>query len=389
MNQLGLVSQLLFFFLLTLWLFALILGIKPAQANIPVDSIAIEIRNSNYDAGNHYFDLYLRKVGGNKIFLGASDIVIALNEHSEPVSMISYLQGSSQLFANTGVPVYNYGSGIASKILFRNGINQLVINVYGPSFDEEDFNDEVAAIDARENLHRLGRFAISGVSRDFNLNGSSLYLQGSGVKHAVFGFDQADNFKLKAVQSFYSVDQQTSSNPVWSFEAHKKNGYVLLNWSLSGEVAEMGIEKSFDGKNWSAVNGAISQSELGFVVEDLNPAESRLLDVSNLISYRLSVRGEDGKSYFSSVKQVNYVKGISMLAYPNPVLDELHIRFDDGVLSDFQVQIISANGQLISQSAGSHLQVVQMDLRSLANGNYIVRVVAGSEIGISRIVVQK
>jgi len=387
-NQLGLAPQLLFFFLFVLWLFALVLGVKPAKANIYDDSVAIEIRNSSYESNNHYFDVYLRQVGVRKVLLGSSDIVISLNYSADAVAELNYLAGSCQFFSNNGLPINNYGSGISSNVVLRNGVYQLVINIYGPSFDESDFNNELAAIDARVNFHRLGRFVIPHVSNQFNLAGSALYLQGSGLKTAVYAYDQEDNFKLKAVAVSFSFVQNINSNPVWVFEAQKLGSSVKLNWQLAGDVASMELQKSFDGKNWESVNGAIVQNELGFVSEDLNPAGARVFDGANLIWYRLAVKGNDGKLYFSGVEQLSYIKGISMVTFPNPVLNELRIRFNDGELSDFQVQIFGVNGQLVAQSFGSHQQEVQLDLSSLPAGQYILRVSAGAEAGVGRIIVQ-
>lgn len=388
-NQLGLAPQLLFFFLLVLWLFALILGVKPAQANPLQDRVLIEIRNANYDAGNHYFDIYLRQAGENKIFLGSSDLVISLGYAADAVHEMNYVAGSSQLFSNSGLPIYNYGQGISSKLIARNGVYQLVINVYGPSFDAQDFDDEVAAIDGSVNLHRLGRFVISNVSNQFNLLGSVLYVQGSGIKSAVYSYDKVDDFKLKAVGLLFSAEQHFSANPVWSFDAQRMSSGIRLNWQLSSAVASIEIQKSFDGRSWEKVNAQQLELEDGFVAEDLNPSGARVLQGMNLISYRLLIHGEDGKMYYSGVKQLNYQKGISMVAFPNPVIDELRIRFNDGELSDFQVQIFDAQGQLVNQLLGSPSQEIQLDLSMLPSGHYVVRVLAGAEMGVSRIMVQK
>lgn len=388
-NQLGLASQLLFFFLLVLWLFALVLGVKPAQANPSQERVLIEIRNASYDAGNHYFDIYLRQAGENKIYLGPSDLVITLGYAADAVQELNYVAGSSRLFSNSGLPIYSYGQAISSKLISRNGVYQLVVNVYGPSFDEQDFDDEVAAIDGSVNMHRLGRFFIPNVSNQFNLAGSALYVQGVGLKSAVYSYDKQDNFNLKAVGLLYSSEQSFSVNPVSSFDAQRLSGGIRLSWQLAAAVQAVEIQKSFDGKNWEEVNVQPIQIADGFSAEDMNPSGARVFDGLNQIGYRLMVNSEDGKVYYSSVKHLNYQKGISMVAFPNPAVDELRIRFNDGELVDFQVQIFDARGQLVNQLFGSHQAELQLDLYSLPAGQYVIRVLAGAEMGVSRVMVQK
>jgi len=389
LNQLGLVPQLLFFFLLILWLFALVLGVTPAQGSSTNNKVAVEIRNAGFEAGNHSFDIYLRQDGANKVFLGTSDVVISLDYTADAIQELNYVSGSTQLFANSGMPIYNYGSGIATRIITRNGVYQLVINVFGPSFNDQDFDDDVAAIDTRVNLHRLGRFVIPGVSNQFSLSGSSLYIQGSGLKNAIFAYDPNDNFMLRSVEAAYHNENQAGSNPVWSFDLQKSSIGVKLNWQLAAEVASMELQKSFDGKSWDAVSGAAVQQGDAYEFEDQNPTGNWVIAGANLINYRLLVKDQDGKSYYSAVKQLNYLKGISMVTFPNPVVDELQIRFNDGELTDFQVQVFSGDGQLVSQSAGSRQQLVQLDMSSLPAGQYIVRVLAGTEVGVGRVIVQK
>jgi len=389
LNQLGVAPQLLFFFLLVLWLFALVLGVKPAQAFDNQKMVSIEVRNSGYDAGNHYFDLYLRQVGEEKIFLGSSDLVIALAYSPDALQVLNYIPSSTQFFANSGLPVYNYESGISTRIISRNGVYHLIINVFGPSFEDHNFDDDVAAIDVRENLHRLGRFAIPGVSSQFSLAGSSLYIDGIGLKNAIYGYDVNDNFRMSAVVASYKAEAFVASNPVWSFEAQKLSSSVKLNWQLSAEVGVMESQKSFDGKNWEAIAGiAVQQGEV-YMVEDLNPVGARVFEGAGLINYRLMVQGDDGKFYYSAVQQLNYQKGISMVTFPNPVVEQLNIRFNDGELSDFQVQIFSSEGQLAGQAFGSRQQQMQLDMSSLPAGQYIVRVLAGAEVGVGRVIVQK
>jgi hypothetical protein len=214
-------------------------------------------------------------------------------------------------------------------------------------------------------------------------------VQGSGLKSAVYSYDRLDNFKLKAVGLLFSSEQYFSANPVWSFDAQRLGSGISLNWELAGEVKSMGIQKSFDGKGWEDISLPFNQQVNGYSAEDLNPVGARIADGLNLISYRLVVEAADGKMYYSAVKQLNYQRGISMVAFPNPAVDELRIRFNDGELSDFQIQIFDAMGQMVSQQIGSHLQEMQLDLMNLPSGHYLVRVLAGAEVGVSRILVQK
>lgn len=316
-------------------------------------------------------------------------MVISLAYSADALQELNYISGSTQLFANSGMPIYSYGPGISTRIISRNGVYLLVINVYGPSFEDADFDDEIAAVDSRVNLHRLGRFEIPDVSNQFSLSGSELYIEGSGLKNVIFGYDRDDNFRMAAIPAVYKAERFSGSNPVWSFEAQKVSNVVKLNWQLSAAVSVMELQKSFDGKNWENVNGNVVQQGLMYAFEDLNPIGELVFEGAGLINYRLLVSDDLGKTYYSAVKQLNYQKGIEMVTYPNPVVEELHIRFVDGDLSDFQVQLFNGSGQLVSQVYGIRQQQMELDVRNLPAGQYIVRVLAGAEVGIGRVMVQK
>jgi hypothetical protein len=174
-----------------------------------------------------------------------------------------------------------------------------------------------------------------------------------------------------------------------SFTAQLVNDKVWLAWSTSQEenVSHYSIEKSYDNK-------AFEQAALIFTMEDPGTVNNYSYKdpiknvTGTVIYYRLKIVDKDGKYKYSEVRTIRIGSAnetAKITAYPNPVVNELHISLPQS----WQNQTI--NGQLLN--TGGHIiktfiiqQAVTIVLSDIPVGTYYLKVVNGSEISTQAIV---
>ncbi len=387
LNEAGISSHIILLVAFLIWLTALVLGVKPVHANNQ-HKVAIEIKNQQFDNGKLYFDVYLRQTGDSVVFLGYSDIVIKFPGSVVP-SKMQYVGGSNQFFTASGLYAFGYEQGLFSKVKADGGHTYAIINIFSPDFSNAaDFELQIARIDKRENMHRIGRFFLGGVESTFNLNNAGLSLVTPGMRTMVHGYDPERGFNMSEVEFAFLVGLPGTSNPIWKFEAQRQGDGIAVEWELNGNVNAYSVEKSFDGKNWELLEQPPVEVTAGlFSLADRNPAGARLVRGEINLAYRLKVIGTNGRSYYSAVKEISYHQGISLVAFPNPVADQLQLRFTDGELSSFVAAVYSSEGRLVKELSGFNASEIALDLSMLHAGQYTVRVIAGNEAGTARIVV--
>jgi hypothetical protein len=367
-----------------IWVFALLLAVKPVKAANPIAALAIEVVNQRNNQGQLQFDLVLRQQGPKEIYLGPSDIVIQLDEAAQDVQRLS---NSSLLFSRSGLMAFAYDGLINQRIQHKDGIAYVVINVDAPFFeDEEDFEYQVAEIDARKGLHRLGSFVISGISPDFSLNNAQL-AYAPGARSAIMGFDLADAYRLKPVSAELLAEASSAGNPIFSLDVQVQSAAIHISWKLGAEPQSIALEKSFDNKYWEAVDAPVQNQGNGWYRSiDQNPLGARQVQPDQQLYYRLRVQYQ-GKAYYAAAKGVNYQRGIEFSIYPNPVSDLLHIKLNNGQLAQYQLEIFNSEGRLVVREQGYEANALAVDVSYLAAGQYYVRLYAGSEQGYSKMLV--
>ena len=173
------------------------------------------------------------------------------------------------------------------------------------------------------------------------------------------------------------------------------NSKVDLKWTTASEinVSHFTVEKSFDGINFSeaglvfAYGSANDNTNYSFADNLGNTS-------ATVIYYRLRIVDMDGKAEYSEIRMIRLGKGkentISILAYPNPVVNELRITIPATWQNKaVTYQVYSINGQVVnSKQTGSSSQTETINMSKLAPGIYIIKVICGSEIAQERVVKQ-
>ncbi|NDC43426.1 MAG: T9SS C-terminal target domain-containing protein, partial [Chitinophagia bacterium] len=75
----------------------------------------------------------------------------------------------------------------------------------------------------------------------------------------------------------------------------------------------------------------------------------------------------------AGVAQVN--RAISLVAYPNPVKNNLNIKVTDAKAGNYRVALFSLNGQMVINATAEAIDgMLQIDMSQLANGMYALTV---------------
>jgi len=89
-----------------------------------------------------------------------------------------------------------------------------------------------------------------------------------------------------------------------------------------------------------------------------------------------------GKSDSVTVTQDGYVSApslyeLNITIYPNPVKDNLFIKFNDAILSDISISLVDVSGRLIIQRNFKHIDLDKeetLDLSSIKSGIYFIEI---------------
>jgi hypothetical protein len=227
-------------------------------------------------------------------------------------------------------------------------------------------------------------------------NSSSFRIRTGGTSNGYgAAADRMYSFWFKSF-TYQSPVQGTLPVRLGSFTAKRSEHKVVLNWGTEQEdrVSHFVVERSTNGTSYT---------DAGIIFTDGNSNSHRDYSFTDepqqapgsLVYYRLKMVDLDGKYERSAVRivRMNAEKGGSatILAYPNPVLSELHITLPLS-WQDLQVviDVFNANGQVIKHVVQTKAgQTETVHVHDLAPGLYIVKASNGTETAIQRIVKSK
>jgi len=178
-----------------------------------------------------------------------------------------------------------------------------------------------------------------------------------------------------------------------AFNASLAKDKVNLKWETVSEinVSHFQLERSTDGVNFSQAAMVFS-----YGAADTKANYSYSDNVASfqvpVVYYRLRSVDIDGKSELSETRIIRLSKdqanSISLLTYPNPVMNELRITVPNNWQNKQTVfELFNANGQIANRKAttGSN-QTETINTSNLAPGFYIVRVTCDGQTAQQKIV---
>jgi len=157
-----------------------------------------------------------------------------------------------------------------------------------------------------------------------------------------------------------------------AFEAHKKDNTALLVWATATEQDNSGfeVERSSDGRSWSAIGFVASQSETGkstlkldYSYTDKNPLNGRNY-------YRLKQTDHNGNYAYSGVQMLSIVTTRKVDIYPNPATTSVSLS---GLTGNESIYVYNASGQVVKQLKAEK-ELVQIALDNLVPGMYYINI---------------
>jgi hypothetical protein len=153
----------------------------------------------------------------------------------------------------------------------------------------------------------------------------------------------------------------------WRTATEKSNDHFDVERSLNGtDFVKIGQVKG-QGNSASAASYALTDAGIGAKVKDL-------------VYYRLKQVDADGTSSFSPVRTVRFTGAapeIGLSVYPNPASAATGATLDLSTLpaGTYQVQLLDLAGRAVGTYRLDGARTHALDVRTLASGTYVVRVV--------------
>lgn len=174
-----------------------------------------------------------------------------------------------------------------------------------------------------------------------------------------------------------------------NFTTRLANEKVWLSWSGNQEqnVSHYSIERSYDNQQFEQV-ALLFPAEDNSTVNSYSYKDPVKNTAAAVIYYRLKMVDKEGKFKYSSIKSVrmgNVNDTVKVNAYPNPVLNELHIslpqEWQNKVVSG---QLMNSNGSIIKTF--NIQQNATIGMSDVPAGTYYIKVANEKEISTQPIV---
>ena len=240
---------------------------------------------------------------------------------------------------------------------------------------------------------------ISGVSANTNLgqgidtaNKSNSYVVNTtslsslsvkfGYIQDVNGWSGNDQFSL-----LFTGSSSMTLMPIKleSFTAQLNGDKVQLKWTTSNQehFSHFVIERSFDGKEFTEIAVVLSNDKVN-AYQYTNDLKS-----NGVVYYRLKmvdIAQHSKLSMVRAVKSVSEAAGLTIQAYPNPVVNELKITTPASWNNKpVNYTVYATDGSIVINIANSTNQTEVIAMNNLKPGMYIVKVSSGNESLVKRI----
>jgi hypothetical protein len=206
--------------------------------------------------------------------------------------------------------------------------------------------------------------------------------------------DRMYSFWFKAF-NYQAPVQSTLPVKLSAFNARLNDKKVALSWTTSMEknVSHFTIQRSLNGSDYSDI-GMLFTSGDSEIQRDYQFSDDIKHLSKGVVYYRLKMVDLDGKFEYSPGRVIridSQTETPTVLAYPNPVTDNLRITLPAAWQNNkITIDVMNTNGQLIKRVTNNKAnQTETVDVRELAVGLYMIRVSNGSETAVQRIIKSK
>lgn len=180
--------------------------------------------------------------------------------------------------------------------------------------------------------------------------------------------------------SLFTLGSRTSENPLpvsfISFDAAWKNNFVKLNWVTASEINNkiFYIERSTDCSKWETI-GQVAGA--GNSVHINSYEWKDYPSFQKIFYYRLKQEDNDGQINYLpvvAVKNTGFYPDDTLVIFPNPVNDEINIKYFSSESFSVTIEITNLTGEIFmtkteNVKAGNN-QFVLRTTELPASGNY-------------------
>ncbi len=298
-------------------------------------------------------------------------------------------------FASVGDLVWNDLDALGTKSLTEPGVPGILVTLY----DATTNLPVGTAITDGNGKYLISKIPVATAGTSFYIifsnlpAGAQFTAQTDNVTagDATLGSDantatgRTSNFTLTPGQYLPTVDAGIKSVQVvpvkiTSFTVIPKGSQVNLQWKVSEQtnVATYEVETSADGRTFAIIATVASNGNQGPTYDAVHTTP-----VAGMNYYRIKTIEKDGLISYSDIRKVNFGKGGDVIIYPNPVsTGVINITLTGNMINKLAtVSILSMDGKLISQQQIANTnQTETIDVSRLANGSYVVRLIAENEV---------
>jgi len=180
-----------------------------------------------------------------------------------------------------------------------------------------------------------------------------------------------------------------------AFDGYKKGEYNFLYWTTATEINNdrFEVERRFEREEFvkiGEVNGA------GTVYDERNyDFKDYDINLAGVYYYRLKQVDLDGNYKYSGIIAIRIESDekASISVFPNPTIEEVNIKLEAWKISDLdlEIQIFDSASKLVETRTvdAAYVKgnsVVKLDLSSLIQGTYMIKLIQGQEIFEQKII---
>ena len=209
--------------------------------------------------------------------------------------------------------------------------------------------------------------------------GIALSISGDGTKLIVGASKNDGNGSDAGSVRSYNISATLPVN-LMQFDVHAiQNHTARLQWTTASEInnSHFNIERSYDGRTFENIGEVAGNGNSQHQIE-YSFTDAAISKVQNTVFYRLKQVDFDGAFAYSDIRVVRFDavgNDMQLVAYPNPMNDQLNVMVRLSPGENYQLQVTNLQGALIHQknhvfSSGLHT----LDLSLYNNGMYIISV---------------
>jgi hypothetical protein len=182
-----------------------------------------------------------------------------------------------------------------------------------------------------------------------------------------------------------------------AFEGVQSGDGVELTWATASETNNEGFtierQTASDGDAWTAI-GQLAGAGTTLEAQSYRFTDTDVPFEAQIVRYRLLQRDLDGGFEYSSTVEINLGAPQRFAVhpvFPNPIQSATTLRYELPRASDVQISVFDLSGRMVLrpvvQAEQAGRREARLDLSSLSNGTYFVRVEAGSDSDVQTVTV--